>query len=180
MSTALLHYGSHERKAQMLAKLGGREVLQKATDAFYDKQLHDDRLMKFFRGTDMAILKWHQFNLMSIAFTAVPEEFDVYHLIIDRHKKLFDDGLTEVEFDIVMGHFESTLTEMKLLDESVIEEALSVVRPLRKVFVVGAQMARDRRAAERARQQRRLWTAVVTVAALVVLAVSRAARRVKK
>jgi hemoglobin len=167
----------------MLAKLGGQEVLQKATDQFYDKQLNDDRLMKFFRGTDMAILKWHQFNLMSIAFTHVPKEFDVYHLIIVRHQKLFDDGLSEYEFDIVMGHFESTLKEMNILDESVIEEALSVVRPLRKVFIEGAQMARDRRAAETARQQWRLFlTAALTVAALVVLRVSsRAAKRgVKK
>lgn len=168
----------------MLAKLGGQEVLQKATDQFYDKQLRDDRLMKFFNGTDMAILKWHQFNLMSIAFTHVPKEFDVHHLIIVRHQKLFDDGLTELEFDLVMGHFESTLKEMKqqgvLLDESVIEESLAVVRPLRKVFEEGAQMARNRRAAENARQQRRLWTAAVAVAALVMFGVSRAAKRVKK
>ena len=165
----------------MLAKLGGQEVLQKATDQFYDRQLQDSRLMKFFRGTDMAILKWHQFNLMSIAFTHVPEEFDVNHLITVRHKKLFDDGLTELDFDLVLGHFKSTVEELKqqgvLLDESVVEESLSVVRPLRKVFEEGARMARDRRAVE----QRRLWTArTVTVAALVVLVVSRAVRRVKK
>lgn len=163
----------------MLAKLGGKEVLQKATDQFYDKQLHDERLMKFFRGTDMAILKWHQFNLMSIAFTHVPKEFDIYHLIIVRHQKLFDDGLSEAVFDIVMGHFESTLKEMKV-DESVIEEALSVVKPLRKVFEEGARMACDRRAAERLRQQQLLLTAAVAVAALVVLGVSRGAKCVKK
>lgn len=62
MSTALLHYGANERKHHMLRKLGGKKTLQEATDIFYDRQIEDPRLLKFFKGTDMAILKWHQFN----------------------------------------------------------------------------------------------------------------------
>ena len=46
----------------MLRKLGGKKTLQEATDIFYDRQIEDPRLLKFFKGTDMAILKWHQFN----------------------------------------------------------------------------------------------------------------------
>ncbi len=62
MSTALLHYGANERKHQMLQKLGGQKVLAEATDIFYNRQIHDERLLKFFHGTDLTILKWHQFN----------------------------------------------------------------------------------------------------------------------
>ena len=62
MSTALLHYGANERKHQMLQKLGGQNVLAEATDKFYNRQVHDERLLRFFHGTDLTILKWHQFN----------------------------------------------------------------------------------------------------------------------
>jgi truncated hemoglobin YjbI len=62
MSTALLHYGANERKHHMLEKLGGQTVLAEATDRFYDRQVHDEKLLKFFHGTDLSILKWHQFN----------------------------------------------------------------------------------------------------------------------
>ena len=75
MSTAMLHYGANERRHVMLQKLGGKEVLQKATDIFYDRQMNDKMLAKFFFGSDLTILKWHQFNLMGIAFTQVPDNF---------------------------------------------------------------------------------------------------------
>ena len=135
-STALLHSGANERKHVMLEKLGGKEVLQEATDKFYDRQIHDERLLKFFKGTDLTILKWHQFNLMGIAFTAVPENFDVLHLILKRHAKLFDDGLDETYFDVVMEHFEGTLIDMKV-EPSLIKDALQVILPLREVFIQG-------------------------------------------
>jgi truncated hemoglobin YjbI len=64
MSTELLHCGANERRHIMLDKLGGKEVLQKATDIFYDRQLADPKLARFFRGSEISILKWHQFNLM--------------------------------------------------------------------------------------------------------------------
>uniref|UniRef100_A0A7S2U6T4 Uncharacterized protein n=1 Tax=Attheya septentrionalis TaxID=420275 RepID=A0A7S2U6T4_9STRA len=134
MSTALLHYGANERRAIMLEKLGGKEVLQKAVDQFYERQIHDERLMIFFRGTDISILKWHQFNLMSISFTGVPHNFDVEHLILNRHETLFDQGLNQDHFDMVLQHFSDTLTDMKV-DPSLTEEALEIISPLRDVFL---------------------------------------------
>lgn len=65
MSTELLHSGANERRHVMLEKLGGKDVLQKATDIFYDRQLADPMLAQFFLGSEITILKWHQFNLMS-------------------------------------------------------------------------------------------------------------------
>lgn len=60
MSTELLLAGANERRHIMLEKLGGKEVLQKATDRFYDRQMEDQRLAKFFHGTDLTILKWRK------------------------------------------------------------------------------------------------------------------------
>lgn len=99
---------------------------------------------------------------MGIAFTSVPENFDVRHLILVRHKKLFDDGLDETYFDVVMDHFTSTLREMKV-DQEVIDEASGVVRPLRDIFVEGAQEAKDRKQ----KQARRDWVTKLVEAAVV-------------
>lgn len=142
----------------MLEKLGGVDVLQKATDLFYDRQIHDVRLQKFFHGTDLAILKWHQFNLMGIAFTAVPDNFDVEHLILVRHERLFDDGLDEKYFDYTVELFVATLQDLNV-DVEVIEGAKDVIMPLRKYFEEGAQLARERRQA--ASRQRLAGQAVV-------------------
>jgi hemoglobin len=128
----------------MLEKLGGRKVLKEAIDTFYDKQMNDVRLKKFFEHSDIEILKWHQFNLMSIAFTSVPENFDVEKLILTKHERLFDMGLNEGYYDIVMDLFKTTLEEMNV-DSALIEEAMEVVLPLRRIFEKGAQDAKKRK-----------------------------------
>lgn len=132
----------------MLEKLGGKKILAEATDEFYNRQINDERLQTFFHGIDLAILKWHQFNLMGIAFTAVPDNFDVNHLILVRHKHLFDKGLDETYYDRVMEHFSGTLKDMNVAPD-VIEEACKVVLPLRAVFEQGAVEAKERQKGQR-------------------------------
>lgn len=174
-STALLHSGANERKHIMLEKLGGKTVLQEATDKFYDRQIHDERLLKFFKGADLTILKWHQFNLMGIAFTALPDNFDALHLILNRHKKLFDEGLDETYFDVVMEHFQGTLKDMKVND-AVIKDAMTVILPLREVFIQGRLDAEKRKQAE----ERRILTDKVALGAIVVVLAIFAIRSMKK
>lgn len=153
----------------MLEKLGGKEVLAAATDQFYNRQVNDERLQKFFHGTDLAILKWHQFNLMSIAFTAVPESFDVNHLILVRHTRLFDKGLDETDYDRVMEHFTGTLQDMDISPD-LIEDAYNVVSPLRAVFEQGADEARNRQKRQR-RRDVLTQTAIVLVGILAIAAI---------
>jgi hypothetical protein len=83
-------------------------------------------------------------SVMSIAFTEVPENFDVGHLILNRHQSLFDRGLDETYFDVVMEHFTATLKEMNV-DPGVIKEAIDVISPLRPLFAQGAAEARERK-----------------------------------
>ena len=66
-SLEVLQYGANERRAIMLEKLGGKKVLNEAIDKFYDRQMNDPELAKFFKHTDMQILKWHQMNFMSVS-----------------------------------------------------------------------------------------------------------------
>jgi truncated hemoglobin YjbI len=162
----------------MLTKLGGKDVLQKATDLFYDRQMHDARLQKFFHGTDLAILKWHQFNLMGIAFTAVPDNFDVEHLILVRHEKLFDDGLDERYFDYTVELFVATLQDLNV-DMELIEDAKDVIMPLRKYFEEGAQLAQIRRQAA-SRQRLAGQVAVALMVATWAFTTIKIARRMSR
>jgi hemoglobin len=175
MSTAILHYGANERRAIMLEKLGGRRVLRVAIDKFYEKQINDERLMCFFYGVDVEIIKWHQFNLMSIAFTEIPVNFDLKELLLTRHKRLFDVGLNESHFDLVAQHFSDTLKEMNV-DPTLSEEALEVVMPLRDVFAQGAREAQERSKA--AAMKRRVILSFVV--AMVAVGVVRLVRSKKK
>lgn len=112
---------------------------------------------------------------MSIAFTAVPKNFDVQHLILNRHQRLFDEGLSEVYFDIVMDHFVGTLEEMNI-DKDVIDEAARVIRPLRAIFVQGAEEARQRR---KATEEHQVLVSCITAAVVagIILFVFSTARR---
>lgn len=159
---SMLHYGANERRAIMLEKLGGQKVLREAIDIFYAKQLADDRLMYFFRGVNVEVIKWHNFNLMSLAFTALPENFDLQALLLTRHKRLFEMGLNEDYFDIVLQHFEDTLVEMNV-DDELVKEALEIVSPLRLVFAQGYREAQQRK--KRADQTRQAVLVLIVAAA---------------
>lgn len=161
---SVLHYGANERRAVMLEKLGGQKVLREAIDRFYAKQIADERLMYFFRGVNVEIIKWHQFNLMSIAFTAVPDNFDLADLLLNRHQRLFEIGLSEEYFDIVAQHFEDTLVEMNV-DPDLIKESLEVVMPLRTVFYQGFRQAQERK--KKAIRTRRAILAVLVAVVAV-------------
>ncbi len=146
----------------MLEKLGGQDTLRKAVDIFYEKQLSDPALKAFFEGANIQILKWHQFNLMSIAFTAVPEQLDVAALIMAKHQRLFDEGLSEEHFDIVIKHFRDTLRELDV-DDSLTEEAVAVVMPLRQFFAQGAADAKIRQQDIRWRQHAAKVAAIAVI-----------------
>jgi len=81
---------------------------------------------------------------MSIAFTKIPEDFDVANLIDAKHARLFDQGLDEADFDRVAGHLVATLKDMQV-PQNLIDEVVGVVGPLRGVFEQGAVKAAQRK-----------------------------------
>ena len=100
-----------------------------------------------------------------IAFTAVPENFDVEMLILVRHKHLFDRGLDETYFDHTVELFVETLKDLNVAQD-VISEATAVITPLRKYFEEGAELARQRK--KKATQQKLLKQVTIATAAVVV------------
>lgn len=118
-------------------------------------------------------------SVMSIAFTAVPENFDVRHLILKRHQKLFDEGLDETYFDVVMDHFKSTLTEMKV-DPDIIDAAVEVVMHLREYFVQGAFEAKERKLQKTQQELRTKKLVAASVVATLILIAFRLSKKSSK
>jgi hypothetical protein len=56
---------------------------------------------------------------------------------------LFERGLCESQFDLIVEHFDATLRELDVEDQ-VIEHAKQIIAPLRDVFARGARDARER------------------------------------
>lgn len=113
-----------------------------------------------------------------IAFTSLPDNFDVEKLILVRHQHLFDRGLDETYFDHTVDLFVQTLQELNV-DPEVILEAKAVIMPLRKYFEEGAELARERYRKEM--QQQAVQKAVVVgVVAVVALLTARAMRERRK
>jgi truncated hemoglobin YjbI len=154
--------GHRERKETLLNKIGGEQTLQKAVDIFYDRLLQDMLLRPFFQRTNMTILKWHQLNLLTVAF-GPPTDFDVASLILTRHQALFDAGLAVQHLDLFVGHFVETFRQLELEPDH-IYAAVQVLEELRPVFVQGHRQAMERH------RQRRLARRVRGAA--VVLAVT--------
>ena len=161
-NTAVLTYAAPQRREELLELLGGKQVLHAAVDRFYEGLLSDKRLLPFFEGSNIQVLKWHQFNFMSVAFSAVPVGLNVPNMVLEKHKRLFDMGLNETHFDIMMEHLRSTFAELEI-DPHLVEEAVQVLKPLRDIFQQGAQMAAAREHREDVWRRVHLVVAVVAV-----------------
>jgi truncated hemoglobin YjbI len=80
----------------------------------------------------------HQLKFFKLAFTEIPPDFDVVAMILEKHLKLFEDGLNETHFDIVAGHFVAVLQHFGV-SQPLIDEAAGVIIPLRPVFEQGGK-----------------------------------------
>lgn len=155
------------KKATLLERLGGQTALRAAVDEFYKRLIDDERLERFFVGVNIDRLKRHQYNFMSMAFTKVPDGFDVEKLVLTKHERLFQMGLNEGHFDIVAGHFVGTLRGMGVKRE-LIDEAVGVIAPLRVIFVEAAAEVEQWQA--QLKKKRTLAGIAVSVAVVVLAA----------
>jgi hemoglobin len=121
------------KKQLLLDRLGGEEALELAVDKFYEKNVADEELAKYFEGVDMKKLRTHQFKFMKLAFTEIPEGTDIVGMLERVHGRLFDMGLNEKHFDLVAGNLVAALQELGVAS-NLIDDAVAVVGPLRGVF----------------------------------------------
>lgn len=130
-------------ESYLFDRIGGEAALEAAVDVFYDKLTTDDMLKGYFVGFDMDRLKAHQRKFMKVAFTKIPDDFDVGAFLSEKHAKLFERGLSELHFDAVATHFVATLESLGV-EQNLINEAVSVIAPLRPIFEKGAADAKAR------------------------------------
>lgn len=126
-------------QGSLFQRLGGVAAVRAVVEAFYERLLADVALQPYFEGVNMAHLKRHQVEFMKIAFTEIPASLDVSALLLEKHQRLFEAGLNEHHFDLVAGHFVGACQQLDVPQE-LIDEAVSVIGPLRGVFEQGAKL----------------------------------------
>ena len=117
----------------LLHRLGGEENRELTILQFYKLIKEDPQLDPFFADTDIKLLRAHQKRFMIVAFTHIPEDFDVASFIVQRHYRLFQMGLNETHFDLVANHLVTALRQMWVEQEE-INEVLAILGPFREVF----------------------------------------------
>ena len=91
-------------------KIGGEAAVNAAVDLFYRKVLADDRINKFFEGTDMARQAAKQKAFLTMALGG-PNNYTGKDMR-DGHAHLVAKGLNDSHFDAVIENLGATLTEL--------------------------------------------------------------------
>jgi hemoglobin len=100
--------GENEEKVMSLyERLGETQGIRAAVDEFYNRVTGDPELKPYFDGVDMGTLRGHQAKLL-IQVTGGPVQYDGRDLAV-AHGGL---GITGADFDRVVGHLVSTLTDL--------------------------------------------------------------------
>lgn len=126
-------------EGSLLERIGGVGTIRRVVDIFYDSMMEDEKLKPLFEGIKMSALKVHQLRFFRLAFSGVLPD-DIMDTILDRHQPLFEKGLSEEHFDVVMTHLDESLTKIKMKEE-LRNETVAVVSPLRAAFAEGARIA---------------------------------------
>lgn len=102
-------------------RLGGEAAVNAAVDIFYRKVLADDRINKWFEGTDMARQAAKQKAFLTMAFGG-PSNYTGMDMR-EGHAHLVAKGLGDADFDAVMDNLGATLKELNVPDDLIGEAA---------------------------------------------------------
>ncbi|MCA9410529.1 MAG: group 1 truncated hemoglobin [Candidatus Omnitrophica bacterium] len=100
-------------------KLGGQAAVDAAVDRFYKKVLEDDRINGFFDGIDMDAQIAKQKAFMTMAFGG-PHDYTGKDMRIG-HAHLVAQGLDDEHFDAVAEDLKTTLEEMGVPGDYIVE-----------------------------------------------------------
>lgn len=134
----MLDESSQHSQTYLLDRMGGEAALEAVVEEFYVRLIGDPKLKHFFEGVNMRKLKRHQRGFLKVAFTKIPDSIDVPMLLLKKHERLFSEmSLDETHFDLVAAHLIETMQSLGL-KQTLIDEAVAIVAPLRSVFEAGA------------------------------------------
>ena len=89
--------------------VGGRHIIEAATERFYHKVLEDGDLRSFFGRTDMAHLRSRQVMFITMLLGGGVYTGKDIHV---AHAQARDHGLNDAHFDLFLKHFRSALEEV--------------------------------------------------------------------
>jgi hemoglobin len=108
-----------QNEVSLFEKIGGMYAVDAAVEIFYTKVLADDRICHFFRWTHMKSQHAKQKAFLAYAFGA-PLKYSGKNMS-DAHKHLLEAGLNESHFDAVMEHLASTLRDLEVEEELILQ-----------------------------------------------------------
>lgn len=116
--------------------IGGAPAVQAAVDDFYTRLLADPALAPFFDGIDMSRLKAHQRSFIAAAIGG--SEIYSGRDMASAHAGL---GISDADFDAVVGHLVDTLTGLGVPAET-IGQIGGALAPLRAdIVTVNTELA---------------------------------------
>lgn len=130
--------------ATIYDRMGGDSTVRLIIAAFFDEILENPKLNRFFENISIPAMQVHQLKFFRVIFgpaTDQPDDKDVVDYMLKSHSRLFREmGLSEKEFDLVAESLVQSLQSL-LVEQSVIDEVVQVLGPLRAVFEYGAKVA---------------------------------------
>ena len=117
------------REESLYERVGGEAAITAAVDIFYNKVLADPLTRPFFEGLDMEHQITKQIAFLARAFGG-PMEYQGRDLVTAHAKLVQESGLTDVHFDAVARHLESTLLELGVA-RPLVDEVLTMVEATR-------------------------------------------------
>ncbi len=102
-------------------RIGGEAAVDAAVDLFYRKVLADDRINKWFEGTDMVRQHAKQKAFLTMALGG-PNNYTGMDMRVG-HAHLVEKGLNDSHFDAVIENLGATLTELGVPAELIGEAA---------------------------------------------------------
>lgn len=91
-------------------EIGGRDAVNAAVDVFYTKVFSDALLIPFFEKTDRKQQIAKQKAFLTYAFGGAPNYSG--KSLREAHKASVEKGLSDVHFNAVAGHLQTTLQEL--------------------------------------------------------------------
>ncbi len=107
--------------ASLYERLGGQAAVSSAVDIFYRKILTDDRVSYFFDNIDMEQQIVKQKGFLTMVFGG-PNHYTGKDMR-EGHRHLLKKGLNDSHVDIIIEHLGSTLKELGVNDNDIIEVA---------------------------------------------------------
>ena len=104
----------------LFERIGGKPAVDAAVNLFYDKILSDDRVNYFFRDIEVKRQIGKQKAFLTYAFGGAPGYSGLP--LRKAHARLVSDmGMNDTHFDIVAGHLQTTLEELNVPEDIIVE-----------------------------------------------------------